>query len=76
MLKIPEEYDTYTSLGNLSTFLAKFLPASLLGASAGICQKALVDESGMIRTQMGKHDKKMVAVHGTLCTIPPRNSKQ
>jgi hypothetical protein len=35
------------------TFLAKFVPASLLGVSAGICQRALVDESGMIRTQMG-----------------------
>jgi hypothetical protein len=33
-------------------FLAQFLPDSLLGASAGNCQRALVNESGMIRTQM------------------------
>jgi hypothetical protein len=34
-------------------FLTKFLPASLLGVSAGYCQRAVVDVSGMIRTQMG-----------------------
>jgi hypothetical protein len=32
-------------------------PALLLCVSAGICQRALVDESGMIRTQMGTHSK-------------------
>jgi hypothetical protein len=45
---------TDTSPGHL--FLAKFLPASLLGISAGICYRALVDESGMIRTQERKHN--------------------
>jgi hypothetical protein len=36
---------------------------------------ALVDESGMIITQKGKHNRsKMVAVHGTPFSIPPRNS--
>jgi hypothetical protein len=34
-----------------------------------------VGESGMIRTQMGKHSSSaMVAVYGTPCAIPPRNS--
>jgi hypothetical protein len=28
-------------------------PALLIGVSAGYCQKALVDESGIIRTQTG-----------------------
>jgi hypothetical protein len=57
--------------------LANFLPASLVGVSDGICHRALVDESGMIRTQMGSTvDQKMTAVHGALCTIPPRNSNQ
>jgi hypothetical protein len=62
---------------NSRTFLAKFLPASLLGVSVGICKGALVDESGMIRTLMGTHNKsEIVAVHGKLCTIQPRNSNQ
>jgi predicted nucleic acid-binding Zn ribbon protein len=36
-------------------FFTKFLPALLLCVSAGICQRALVDKSGMITTQMGTH---------------------
>jgi hypothetical protein len=32
-----------------------FFLTSLLGVCGGICQRALVDESGMIRTQMGTH---------------------
>jgi hypothetical protein len=36
-------------------FLAKFLFALLLGVSSGICQRALVNESGMIRAQIGMH---------------------
>jgi hypothetical protein len=48
-------------------------PDSLLRVSAGTCQRALVDKSGMIRTQMGSTiDHKMVAVYGTLCKIPHR----
>jgi hypothetical protein len=42
---------------NEQTFLAKFIPASLLGVSVGICQRALLDESGMIITQMGEHSR-------------------
>jgi hypothetical protein len=45
------------------TFLAKFLPALHLDVSAGICQRALVDESGMIRTQTGAH-KRLKNDHG------------
>jgi hypothetical protein len=57
--------------------LGKILPASLLGVFAGICDRALVDEWGMIRTQMGSTvGQNMVAVYGALCTIPPRNSIQ
>jgi hypothetical protein len=41
----------------------------------GYSKNLLVDESGIIRTQMGSTiDQNMVAGHGTLCTIPPRNS--
>jgi hypothetical protein len=43
--------------------------------SAGYDQKALVDKSGMIRTQEGTHNRsEMVAVYGEPCAIPPRNS--
>jgi hypothetical protein len=34
-----------------------------------------VYESGVFRTQMGNHDRsEKVAVLGTPCTVPPRNS--
>jgi hypothetical protein len=53
----------------------KLLPASLLGVVAVYCQIALVDESGRIRTQTGTYCRsEIVAVHGTPCAIPPRNS--
>jgi hypothetical protein len=42
---------------NKRKFLAKFLHASLLGIFAGIFQTALVDESGMIRTQIGTQNR-------------------
>jgi hypothetical protein len=41
---------------NALTFLAKFFSASLLEVPAGICHRALLDKSGMIRTQMGTHN--------------------
>jgi hypothetical protein len=48
--------------------------ASLLDVSAGNCQTALVDESGMIRPHTETHNRsQMVAMHGTPCAIP-RNS--
>jgi hypothetical protein len=42
---------------NYRTYLTKFLPASLLGISTSIFQRALVDESGIITTQMGTQNK-------------------
>jgi hypothetical protein len=42
---------------NSRPFLTKFLPGPLLGASVGYCQRALVDESRIIRTQMGTHNR-------------------
>jgi hypothetical protein len=39
--------------------------------SVGYCQRALVDDSEMIGTQMGKYNRSvMVAAYGTPCTIP------
>jgi hypothetical protein len=60
---------------NSTVILRQVSPDLLLGVSAGICLRALVDESGEIRTQTGfTIHHKMVAVHGTLCTISSRNS--
>jgi hypothetical protein len=43
--------------------------------SSGYCERALVNESGMMVTQMGTHNRlDSVVVPGTPCTIPPRNS--
>jgi hypothetical protein len=48
---------------SLRILLAKFL---LLR-----CQMSLlVDESGIIITQMGTHTRSMVVMHGTPCAIP------
>jgi hypothetical protein len=54
MLKIPAEYDRDTSPVKFKD-ISRQLLASLLGVSAVICDRALVDESGMIRTQLGMH---------------------
>jgi hypothetical protein len=62
---------------NSSPFLAKFSLDSVPAVSADYCQRALVDESGMIRTHTGSQiDHRMTAVHRTRCTIPPCNSNQ
>lgn len=61
---------------NLPLFLAKFLLIRYR-MTAGICQRALVDEFGMIQLRWGRAvDQKIVAVHGELCTILPRNINQ
>jgi hypothetical protein len=42
-------------------------PGSLLGVPTGICERALMDESEVIRTQMGRTvEQKVVVVHGTI----------
>jgi hypothetical protein len=51
------ECDKNTSLEELTDISRQVSPASLLGVFAGICQRALVDESGKIRTQMGTHNR-------------------
>jgi hypothetical protein len=50
--------------------LKKFLPTLLLGVTTGICQRALVDKSGMIRIQMETHnraEKKVTVAWDALC---------
>jgi hypothetical protein len=52
-------------------------PASLLGVSAGYCYRSLLGDSGMIRTQIGKHDTSvMIAVYGTPCAIQSLKQQQ
>jgi hypothetical protein len=42
--------------------------------SAGYSYRALIDESRVIITQMGTHNKsEEVTVYGTPCAIPPLN---
>jgi hypothetical protein len=53
MLKVTAEYDRNT----LRTYLVQFSPASLLGVSTGIFQRALVDEFVMIKAQMGTRNR-------------------
>jgi hypothetical protein len=47
MLKNPARYERFTAISRQGS------PASLLCLSAGNSRRPLVDESGMIRTQMG-----------------------
>jgi hypothetical protein len=54
MLKVPADIKEMLRRQNSRTFLAKSLPSSLLGVSAGYFQGALMDESGIIRNQIGK----------------------
>jgi hypothetical protein len=54
MLKDPTEYERHISSAKFTAIFRQDSPASITGVSAGNCQRALVDESGIIITQMGK----------------------
>jgi hypothetical protein len=48
----------------------------VIDVPAGNFQRGLVDESGIVGTQTGKHNRVvMVAVYGTPCEIPPCKQK-
>jgi hypothetical protein len=53
MLKNPAEYERIASSAKFAVISHQLSLASLPGVSAGHCQRALVDESGMITTQIG-----------------------
>jgi hypothetical protein len=55
MLKIPAGIKKYRRQN--SDISRQVSPTSLLGVSVGICHRARVGESGMIRTQMGKQNR-------------------
>jgi hypothetical protein len=54
MSKIPAEYERDISSAKFAAISRQVCPDSLLSVSAGIWQRDLVNESGMIKTQMGK----------------------
>jgi hypothetical protein len=75
MIKNPASMKEILRSQNSSAISRQVSSASLLNISGGNYQRALVDDSGMIITQMGKHNRsEIVAVQWTLCTIPPCNS--
>jgi hypothetical protein len=75
MLKNPAEYGRDTTSEQVMTISHQASLALLLGVSTGVCKRDLVDESGMIRTQIGMHNRSLMpAVLGTPFAILPHNS--
>jgi hypothetical protein len=65
MLKHPTSTKEIFRWQNSVVISREVPPISLLDVFAGDCQKALVNKSGMIRTQMGTNNRsEMVAVQG------------
>jgi hypothetical protein len=56
-IKDPAEYESDISYAKFTAISLQVPPDSLLGVSAGVCQIDLVDESGVIRIQMGTHSR-------------------
>jgi hypothetical protein len=54
MLKDHAEYERDTSSAKFTVTSRQVTPASLPGVSTDYCQRALVDEIGIIRTQIVK----------------------
>jgi hypothetical protein len=61
---------------NSKIFLAKFLTNSLLGVSAATREVCWMNHEWLELRWGRTKDQKMVAVHGMLSTIPPRNSNR
>jgi hypothetical protein len=57
MLKYPAEHERDISSAKFTAISRQVSPDSLLGVCACIFQKALVDASGMIRTQRETHNR-------------------
>jgi hypothetical protein len=56
VLKNPAEYERDISSSKFIAISRQVTPDSLLGVSAGVCQRSVVDKSGTIRTYMGTHE--------------------
>jgi hypothetical protein len=57
MLKNPMSIKEMLCRKNSAAISCQISPALLLDVAAGNCKRDLVDESGMIRTQMGMHNR-------------------
>jgi hypothetical protein len=75
MSKNPREYNIDTLSAKFAAISRQVFPALLPRVSAGYCQRLQADESGVIITQMWNHNTSvMVAMLGTPCALPLRNS--
>jgi hypothetical protein len=75
MLKNPAEYDRDTSWSKFKD-VSRQLYASLLDVSAATREFWWMNQE-LLKLRWGHSiDQKMAAVHGALCRIPARNSKQ
>jgi hypothetical protein len=57
MLKIPAEYDRDMLPAKLMDIYSLLSPCFATEIPGDICQTALADESGMMRLQMGTHNR-------------------
>jgi hypothetical protein len=73
MLKNTAEYERDSSSAKFTAIFRHVFPALLPDVSADYCRRALVDESGMIRTQMGTHNRSEngCSVWDDLCDTTP-----
>jgi hypothetical protein len=70
------EYERDTSPAKLTDISSKVSSNPLLGVSANICQRYLVDKTGMITTRRRTTDRKMAEVHRTIFMMPSSKSNQ
>jgi hypothetical protein len=72
MLTNPTDIKEIIIKQNLLAISGQVSPALLIGVSAGNCQRFLVDESSIIRTQMGTHNgSEIVEVRRSPCVPAP-----
>jgi hypothetical protein len=77
MLKIPAEYERDISSAKFTAISCQVTRDSLLGVSAVLARELWWMNQELLELRWGrKIDQKMAAVHGMLCTIPPRDSNQ
>jgi hypothetical protein len=77
MLTNPAGYEKILRQQNSPTFLARFLPIRYYVSLLVFARDLWWMDQEWLELRWGRTtDQKIVAVHGTLCTIPPRNSNQ
>jgi hypothetical protein len=74
MLKNPAEYKRDTSSAKFMAISRQVSSVTLPSVSAGYCLNALVNKSGMIRTQMGKaqYIRNGLSARDALCYAIPQ----